>query len=111
MPPQPASVAAELHALRWRHIDFDRREVRIETRVDPYGNEDVPKTKAGLRHIRVLDDCKTPVGCQNALGGRAMPTTTAAFGIDDAKSFDANLSAFIDSLAADDPTLAEVLRS
>jgi hypothetical protein len=40
-----------------------------------------------------------------------MPTTTAAFGIDDAKSFDANLSAFIDSLAVDDPTLAEVLRS
>jgi integrase len=43
--------ASELHALRWRHIDFDRREVRIETRVDPYGTEDVPKTKAGLRSI------------------------------------------------------------
>jgi len=43
--------ASELHALRWRHLDFDRREVRIETRVDPYGNEDVPKTKAGLRCI------------------------------------------------------------
>ena len=40
-----------------------------------------------------------------------MPTTTAAFGIDDAKSFDANLSAFIDSLATDDPALAEVARS
>lgn len=43
--------AGELHALRWRHVNFDRREVRIETRVDPYGNEDVPKTKAGLRTI------------------------------------------------------------
>jgi integrase len=43
--------ASELHALRWRHIDFDRREVRIETRVDPYGVVDVPKTKAGLRTI------------------------------------------------------------
>jgi integrase len=43
--------ASECHALRWRHIDFDRREVRIETRVDPYGVEDVPKTKAGLRTI------------------------------------------------------------
>lgn len=43
--------AGELHALRWRHIDFERREVRIETRVDPYGNEEVPKTKAGIRTI------------------------------------------------------------
>ncbi len=43
--------AGELHALRWRHINFDKREVRIETRVDPYGNEDVPKTKAGKRSI------------------------------------------------------------
>jgi len=43
--------AGELHALRWRHINFENREVRIETRVDPYGNEDVPKTKAGRRVI------------------------------------------------------------
>ena len=43
--------AGELHALRWRHINFEKREVRIETRVDPYGNEDVPKTKAGRRVI------------------------------------------------------------
>jgi integrase len=43
--------AGELHALRWRHIDFTRREVSIVTRVDPYGNEDVPKTKAGMRTI------------------------------------------------------------
>lgn len=41
--------AGELHALRWRHISFERREVRIETRVDPYHDEDVPKTKAGIR--------------------------------------------------------------
>jgi hypothetical protein len=40
-----------------------------------------------------------------------MPAPTAPFGIDDGKSFDANLLAFIDSLAADDPALAEVLRS
>ena len=43
--------AGELHALRWLHIDFDRREVNIETRVDPYGSEDVPKTIAGVRSI------------------------------------------------------------
>jgi integrase len=43
--------AGELQALRWRHINFEKREVRIETRVDPYGNEDVPKTKAGRRVI------------------------------------------------------------
>jgi integrase len=43
--------AGELHALRWRHVDFERQEVRIETRVDPSGQEDVPKTKAGIRSI------------------------------------------------------------
>lgn len=43
--------AGEFHALRWRHIDFEKREVRIETRVDPYGDEDVPKTRAGLRTV------------------------------------------------------------
>lgn len=43
--------AGELHALRWKHIDFDRREVHVLTRVDPYGIEDVPKTKAGIRDI------------------------------------------------------------
>jgi integrase len=45
--------AGELHALRWRHINFERRDVRIETRGDPYRDEDVPKTKAGLRTIPI----------------------------------------------------------
>jgi integrase len=43
--------AGELHALRWKHINFQRREVRVETRVDPFRTEDVPKTRAGLRTI------------------------------------------------------------
>ena len=43
--------AGELHALRWRHIDFARGEVKIETRVDAYGEEDVTKTAAGMRTI------------------------------------------------------------
>lgn len=43
--------AGELHALRWRHFNFQRREVRIETRVDAFRTEDVPKTRAGLRVI------------------------------------------------------------
>jgi integrase len=43
--------AGEFHALRWRHINFERREVKIQTRVDPYGDEDVPKTRAGMRTI------------------------------------------------------------
>lgn len=47
--------AGEFHALRWRHIDFERREVRIEVRVDPYRNEDVPKTVAGIRTIPLGD--------------------------------------------------------
>jgi integrase len=43
--------AGELHALRWKHLNFKRREVQIETRVDAYGDEDVPKTVAGVRNI------------------------------------------------------------
>jgi integrase len=43
--------ASELHALRWRHIDLVDAEVRIETRVDKWGQEDVTKTEAGVRTI------------------------------------------------------------
>lgn len=43
--------AGELHALRWQHIDFAKGEVKIETRVDAYGEEDVTKTAAGMRVI------------------------------------------------------------
>lgn len=43
--------AGELHALRWRHLDFTKGEVKIETRVDAYGEEDVTKTAAGMRTI------------------------------------------------------------
>jgi integrase len=43
--------AGELHAFRWKHVDFQRRELRVETRVDNFRTEDVPKTRAGLRTI------------------------------------------------------------
>jgi len=43
--------AGELHALRWHHLDLVKCEVKIETRVDAYGEEDVTKTAAGMRMI------------------------------------------------------------
>lgn len=43
--------AGEFHALRWRHFNFDRAEVRIETRVDAFREEDTTKTAAGIRVI------------------------------------------------------------
>lgn len=43
--------AGELHALRWKHLDLKAAEATIETRVDAYGDEDVTKTKAGMRTI------------------------------------------------------------
>lgn len=43
--------AGELHALRWRHVDFAAGTVTIETRVDNRGVEDVTKTRAGMRTI------------------------------------------------------------
>jgi len=43
--------AGELHALRWRHINFVKGEVTIEARVDTYRDEDVTKTAAGMRTI------------------------------------------------------------
>jgi integrase len=43
--------AGELHALRWHHLDFSKGEVKVETRVDAFGDEDVTKTVAGMRII------------------------------------------------------------
>ncbi|HVT26636.1 MAG TPA: site-specific integrase [Lacipirellulaceae bacterium] len=43
--------AGELHALRWRHLNLDKGEVKIEARVDIYGDEDVTKTAAGMRSV------------------------------------------------------------
>lgn len=43
--------AGELHALRWKHIDLENAEVRIEVRVDAYGEEDTTKTEAGIRSV------------------------------------------------------------
>ena len=46
-----SKAARKLHALLSRHIDFVKGEVKIETRVDAYGEEDVTKTVAGMRII------------------------------------------------------------
>lgn len=43
--------AGELWALRWKHLDLVGGEVRVETRVDAYGEEDVTKTDAGMRTV------------------------------------------------------------
>ncbi|HEY1745797.1 MAG TPA: tyrosine-type recombinase/integrase [Xanthobacteraceae bacterium] len=43
--------AGELHALRWQHLDLGKGEVKVEARVDAYGDEDVTKTAAGMRTI------------------------------------------------------------
>ena len=45
--------AGEHHALRWHHVDLERGEIKVETRVDAYGNEDVTKTAAGMRTIPI----------------------------------------------------------
>lgn len=45
--------AGEFHALRWKHFDFKKLEVVVETRVDRYGDEDVTKTEAGDREIPI----------------------------------------------------------
>lgn len=61
----PATVAAatgvrigELRALRYRHFDFERRLLRIETRVDAWNEEDGHGTKstAGVRTIPLSQD-------------------------------------------------------
>jgi integrase len=48
--------AGELHALRWRHIDLDKQEVTVETRVDAHNAEDAPKSRAGFRTIPIGAD-------------------------------------------------------
>lgn len=47
--------AGEHHALRWRHIHFNKREVDVETRVDAYNEEDAPKSAAGMRTVPLGD--------------------------------------------------------
>lgn len=48
--------AGEFHALRWRHVDLISGEVKIQTRVDAHGSEDVTKTVAGMREIPLGQD-------------------------------------------------------
>ncbi len=44
--------AGEQHALRWRHLNLgNKNEVTVETRVDAYNDEDLPKSEAGLRTV------------------------------------------------------------
>jgi integrase len=43
--------AGEQWALRWKHVDFDIGAVRVECRVDVYGEEGAPKSAAGVRSV------------------------------------------------------------
>ena len=43
--------AGEMHALCWHHLHLERGDVRVETRVDEFGEEDVTKTAAGMRTV------------------------------------------------------------
>lgn len=49
--------AGEQRALRWRHFDFEKKVVHIQTRVDAWGNEDGQGTKsaAGTRTVPISD--------------------------------------------------------
>jgi integrase len=64
-----------LHALRWRHIDLDRGEVTIETRVDAHRQEDVTKTAVGMRNV--------PLGSALVEELRAWQSRSAYAGSDD----------------------------
>jgi integrase len=43
--------AGEFHGLCWHHVSLESGEVKIEARVDAYGDEDVTKTAAGMRTV------------------------------------------------------------
>jgi len=43
--------AGEQWAARWRHIDFEKSVLRVEGRVDVYGEEGAPKSAAGVRSV------------------------------------------------------------
>src|SRR5690606_688841 len=45
--------ASEQWALRWRHVDCDGAVVKVETRVDRHGVEDVTKSMAGTREVPI----------------------------------------------------------
>jgi integrase len=43
--------AGEQWAARWKDVDLDKCELRINRRVDAYGEEGAPKSKAGVRTV------------------------------------------------------------
>ncbi len=65
--------AGEFHALRWRHIDFSRSEVTIETRVDRFREEDVTKTEAGMRTVPLGKDLVTELKAWKLRAKRSGP--------------------------------------
>lgn len=51
--------ASEIHALRWSKVDFEDREVTVDSRVDVYGNLDTTKSEAGVRKIPLAETVVT----------------------------------------------------
>lgn len=43
--------SSEQRALQWRHIDFEKRTVKVERRVNRFGQIGEPKTRAGRRIV------------------------------------------------------------
>jgi integrase len=68
--------ASEFHALRWRHVHFEKAEVRVETRVDRWREEDTTKSEAGIRTIPL---------------GAGLVTTLKAWRLESAFSLDEDL--------------------
>ena len=47
--------AGEQWGLRWHDVDFDKRELSVERRVDSYGEVGPPKSAAGVRAVPVSE--------------------------------------------------------
>ena len=47
--------AGEQWGLRWHDVDFDKRELSVNRRVDSYGEEGPPKSAAGVRTVPVSE--------------------------------------------------------
>lgn len=47
--------AGEQWAARWNDVDFDKSELNIRLRVDAYGEEGAPKSRAGVRTVPLSD--------------------------------------------------------
>lgn len=62
---------SELFALTWSDVDFDNEQIHVNKSVDMHGLIKLPKTKAGIRNIEMIELAKEALMAQFKITGNA----------------------------------------